>query len=90
MSAYCICTILDERVGSYMRPMILRSRGEAMRLFQDSLKHPENTTMRAHPEDFALYYLGSFDDETGIVVGVDPELLCRGKDFADLDKEVLQ
>lgn len=66
---YHIVSILDTAVGAFGRPVFTRSKGEALRIFIDEVNRPNTdqqpNAMNAHPEDYRLFYLGSFDDNTG-------------------------
>ncbi len=72
-----ICySIFDSAVGAYMRPMFMQSDGQALRMFIDEVERPESEIGR-HPEDFALFRIGAFDDNEGELAGEDP--FCVGR-----------
>jgi len=61
--------------------MFVPSVGVAIRSFSDEVnrKDPENQLFN-HPDDFDLYELGEFDDNTGLFALHDaPKLLSLGK-----------
>lgn len=62
---YTVCAIYDKAIAAHMRPMFLRSDGEAIRVFTDEVNRvDEANPMRKHPEHFSLIFLGHwFDDE---------------------------
>lgn len=57
-------TVRDSKVEAYLTPFFQRSHGEAERSFQ-KLATDKNTTVGANPSDFDLYFLGTYDDQTG-------------------------
>lgn len=57
----------------------VRARGEALRNFTDTVNDPNAKQLHHHPEDFELWIVGTFDDQTGTITGT-PERLARGKD----------
>lgn len=59
-----VFAIFDKVAGFYGAPFFLTSVGEARRAFSD-LANDLNTNIGRHPGDFALFELGSFDNETG-------------------------
>lgn len=59
-----IVSIRDEALGAFMRPAYVPSVGVAIRGFTDECNKAESE-IRKHPEDYCLFYFGSFDDETG-------------------------
>ena len=66
-----VFTIYDSCSGVYDRPFVARSEGEAKRSFSDvacDADHP----IGKHPEHFALYRLGTYDDNTGKIDGEAP------------------
>lgn len=58
-------SVYDSKVGSYMQPFAMRSRGEAVRGWIDAV-NDEKTQFNKHPEDFTLMELGEWDDQTGM------------------------
>ena len=77
MSILIACAVLDQKVGAFSPPMFVRSKGEAIRSFLDACADPQ-VSISKHPEDYQMYCLGSFDDQTGALVSVTPELLVHG------------
>lgn len=78
-----IVSILDTAAGAYGRPAYIASEGVAIRQFQDEVnRESEDNQLYKHPDDFQLYYLGTFDDNTG---GFDllasPKMIARAKDI---------
>lgn len=61
-------SVFDTKVGAFMPPFAARSDGEAMRSFGDAIGDGKSQ-FAAHPEDYQLFYVGSFDDSSGLFVG---------------------
>ena len=61
-----IFCIQDEAVGVFHQPMCFRSKGEAVRMFSDATGD-EKSQIHEHPQDYVLWHVGEFDDETGIL-----------------------
>ncbi len=84
-----IVSILDTAAGAYGRPAFVASEGVAVRQFQDEVNRAsEDNQLYKHPDDFQLFYLGTFDDNIG---GMDllaqPKLIARAKDVMIRDGE---
>jgi hypothetical protein len=84
-----IVSIMDTAAGAYGRPAFVASEGVAVRQFQDEVnRSSEDNQLYKHPDDFQLFYLGVFDDNTG---GIDllaqPKLIARAKDVMIRDSE---
>ena len=84
-----IVSILDTAAGAYGRPAYVVSEGVAVRQFQDEVNRAhEDNQLYKHPDDFQLFYIGTFDDNTG---GFDllasPKMICRAKDIMIRDGE---
>lgn len=78
---YVLVAVFDSAVGSYMPPFAQRSIGEALRSFSVACKD-EQTAMAKHPQDYALYLLSEFDDESGLLedLAIPPRLLMRASE----------
>lgn len=76
-----IVSVRDGASAAFGRPFFVVARGQAIRSFQDEVnRQADNNDFNKHPEDFDLYVIGAFDDNSGQVIGQPPELLIRGKD----------
>jgi len=57
-------SIRDSKSEIFNRPFFKNTEGEALRDFETGVKDP-STMLHNHPEDFDLFYLGVYDDNTG-------------------------
>lgn len=66
MSNLLVCAVFDSAAGCYGRPFFTPAKGIAIRGFVDEVRRssPENP-FNAHPEDFTLFCLAEFDDNSG-------------------------
>lgn len=79
---YKVCTIRDRAIATYGQPFFVANVGSAIRGFGDEVKRADdNNQLHKHPEDFDLFYLGEYDDQTGTFEGVRPEQVAIGKDY---------
>ena len=66
---YYMVAIYDLKVAAFSRPQFVRSQGEAMRSFQQEVNRAPSENMpnqlHTHAEDFQLFFMGEFDDNTG-------------------------
>ena len=76
-----VVSIKDRAADAFGRPFYVPSVGVAIRSFQDEVNRAsEDNQMYQHPDDFDLYDLGSFDDNTGsFTLHESPALLTLGK-----------
>ena len=76
-----ICTVKDRAADAYGRPMFVPSTGVAIRSFSDEINRDNaENQLYNHPDDFDLYELGEFDDNTGLFsLHEQPKLLSLGK-----------
>ncbi len=76
-----ICTVKDRAADAYGRPMFVPSAGVAIRSFSDEINRDNaDNQLFNHPDDFDLYELGEFDDNTGLfALHEQPKLLSLGK-----------
>jgi len=76
-----ICTVKDRAADAYGRPMFVPSAGVAIRSFSDEInRNNAENQLYNHPDDFDLYELGEFDDNTALfTLHEQPKLLSLGK-----------
>lgn len=60
-----VYTVYDSKVQAYMRPFFQVSKGEALRSWIDAVNDGQ-TAMNKHPEDFTLFELGEWDDQSAV------------------------
>lgn len=60
----CVFSVYDKKAEAYMSPFTFNVQGQALRAFADSVNDGESMFCR-HPDDFDLYELGKFDQESG-------------------------
>lgn len=77
---YCVYAIFDSAIKTFSAPQTTSHRGAALRGFGDAVNNKE-TVFAGHPDDYDLYILGEFDDQTGLFSTGAPEALVRGKDL---------
>lgn len=76
-----MCAVRDRAADAYARPMFVPSVGIAIRSFSDEInRNAEDNQMNKHADDFDLYELGEYDDETAKFIILDtPKQLAIGK-----------
>lgn len=81
MRQLLVCSMFDVKVGTFMSPFLAPALGAASRSFQDLLGDAQQPFGR-HPEDFRLFQLATFDDETGTFANLpSPVLVVDGAQF---------
>lgn len=61
-----VCAVFDSAANTYGNPVFTPAVGQVLREFGDQVNSDrEDNQLGRHPEDFALWLLGVFDDETG-------------------------
>lgn len=80
---YKLFAMKDEK-SAFMQIMMEYSDGTAMRNFQQAVTKPD-TVYSSFASDFALYCLGTYDSEIGVITPENPPvLLCRASDFKEV------
>lgn len=59
-----VYSVRDSKTEVFGSPFLQKSQGEAERSFQALTNDPQ-TFVGKYPEDFDLYYLGRYDDNSG-------------------------
>lgn len=78
-----VFTVFDIKTEIYQQPFFMPATGAAIRAFSDMVNDdPSKNQFAAHPEDYILYEIGSYDDSTGNFIPLDlPKALGTGSDF---------
>lgn len=71
-----IYAIRDNKVGAFMQPFYMNTNAAAIRAFDD-LVNDGKSGVNKHPEDYELYLLGVYDDNTGRITQDDQSLVQR-------------
>jgi hypothetical protein len=76
-----ICSVKDRAADAFGRPLFVPSVGLAIRSFSDEVnRQADDNQMYHHSDDFDLFELGTFDDNTGIIeCHPQPKQLALGK-----------
>lgn len=76
-----IVSVKDRAADAFGRPFFVPSVGLAIRSFTDEVnREDKDNQMFNHSDDFDLFELGNFDDNTGVIVcHPQPKQLALGK-----------
>lgn len=74
-------SVFDKATNAYMRPFAAQSIGQAIRMFEDEVTRPDSDVGK-HPEDYALFHVGMFDDNAGALEGMEPICLRRAHEIS--------
>lgn len=77
-----ILTVKDRAIDAYNDIFAQETTAQAVRTFTDMINSdPTRSNIARHPDDFDLYVIGHFDDQTAKISPLpQPELVVRGKD----------
>ena len=78
-----VCAVRDTAAQLFGSPIFVAAVAQAQRSFVDEVNgKAQESQMAGHPEDFELWVLSIFDDESGVFEdGKElPRLVCRGTD----------
>lgn len=79
MTVYCVLAVRDRALDAFMQPLFVPAIGMALRSFTDEVNRPESP-MCAHPDDYDLYQIGTYDDAVGLLTSLTPRQVAIGKD----------
>jgi hypothetical protein len=83
MTIHIIVSVKDRAIDAYGRPFVVPTTGAAIRSFTDETNRSDSE-MYKHPEDYDLYEMGTFCDQTGTFLPPDggvPRVLTRAQDI---------
>lgn len=75
-----VYAVHDAAVGAFNQPLFFRSRGEAVRSFQDAVVDPANK-FAGHASDYSFFHVANYDDSKGTFQVFEPDRVCGAKDF---------
>jgi hypothetical protein len=79
---YTVCAVKDRAVDAFNRPLFVPTVGVAIRSFTDEVNR-KDSELATHPEDYDLYELGSWDDQTAKFTELEvPRVITRAQDIA--------
>jgi hypothetical protein len=80
MHLFVVC-VKDRAAEVFNRPFFVPHRNVAIRDFTDEVNRvAADNQLNKHPDDFDLYLLGEFNDNTGEFSISNPQVLVRAKD----------
>lgn len=84
-----VFAVRDRASVSFLDPFCVVHKGLAERMFKDAV-NDSKTPMFKHPEDYDLYELGTYDDETGLFIGRVAQQVATGKSVRQTNHDDLQ
>lgn len=80
-------SIFDRTAKAYNKPYYAVNDGMAVRMFSEAVNDPKSS-LGQNPEDYALYQIGHFCEDTGIISQSDigPERLMFATEVIDPDR----
>lgn len=81
---HVLCSAFDSAARCFGQPMYVPAVGVALRSFRSECERVDPTNaLYAHADDFELFELGTFDDNTGqFELLPQPRLVARAKDLS--------
>ena len=79
LSVFCVH---DSAVGAYLQPFFMRSVNEALRSFRATVNSPGHAFSK-NPEDYTLFHIGSYDEDTGVFENINHHSLGKALDHID-------
>lgn len=78
---YKIFTLYDTASESYQMPVFSRNDNSAIRELVTSINFNKDSLVYFNPDDFLLYCVGDFDNESGQITSSLPRLVGRVGEF---------
>lgn len=75
-----IFAVRDITADVFAAPFVSQNRNTAMRDFGHACQDVQSQLSKS-PEDYQLFFLGTFDDDLGSIAGVKPELVANATQF---------
>lgn len=69
-------SVRDSKAETFHPPIYVKTHGEAERNFHATVNN-EETTIGRYPDDYDLYYIGEYDDQTGKIKSETPQHIVK-------------
>lgn len=80
---YQVFAIRDVHTG-FLTPTVDVNEASAMRNFEHAVLRNEDSLFFSHPEDYALFFLGTYDTDTGLIKAMStPEQMITAQQVID-------
>ena len=80
-----IFTVRDSKAAAYLPPFFMFNEAMAIRAIQDAV-NDEKHQFHLHPEDYHLFRIGVFDDDTGEITPEAPTVVVGAMDLVPADE----
>lgn len=77
-----IFTVHDVKADAYLPPFVYAQLAQAVRTFADCVNKPDHQ-FGAHPADYTLFHIGTFDDSSAKFEPTTPISLGNGVEFIE-------
>mgnify|MGYP000624561475 CR=1 FL=1 len=77
---HIIVSIYDKATEAYMRPWTALTENEAIRSFEDEVRR-EGSPINKHPDDYTLFMMGEWIDNSGEIRVCEPKSLRRAHEI---------
>lgn len=84
-----VFSVRDMKSEAFLQPYFSVNQGTALRAFDEACQKQDSPFYK-YPNDYVLYEIGSYDDETGLLTALTPvKMMSCAADFS-LQKPVKQ
>lgn len=81
MTKYAIVAVRDSAMERFAPPATMVTTQQAIRGFADEInRRDDNNTLNKHPDDYELWHLATWDEESGLYENQNPTCIARAKD----------
>lgn len=78
-----VFAVRDMKAEAFLQPFFSPTSGAALRAFGDACDKTDSP-FHAHPSDYILFEIGTYDDATGLLTHLaPPKLLSSAVDFSE-------
>lgn len=79
MAKLLMFSVQDAAADAFIRPFCFPAVGLAHRSFADEVnRNSADNSMYQHPDDYSLWRIGEFDEDSGIITPCQPERIAAG------------
>nr|QJB20823.1 MAG: nonstructural protein [Microvirus sp.] len=79
MSKLNVFTVRDDKANAFLSPFFMPTIAVAIRSFGAECRNSDSNFSK-FPEDFSLYHIGEYDEESGTITPIIPVFLSRASE----------
>lgn len=79
-------SVKDSVSGTFASPVSFAHENIVIREYKTAINSHPDSIIGANPQDFALYLIGEFDENSGVITSFDPKFIINLNELKEVKK----